>query len=186
MSSALKGLDEMISTLNTVKDRGQKRVIRAGVNGALTPLVRAMRAAVNASPASKEVKRQARKTLGKGLRKTKGTHQGKAGFAVGKQSKAKKEAAGKGVGISSTNIHWFVLGTTDRYTGTRTWKTRHGQARSRTTGNARRFTGRIDDTLGNLLGPAAASAGPAMLEAARSKMTKALASEAKRARRKKG
>lgn len=72
----------------------------------------------------------------------------KAGVAVGKAyrtaGKVVNRGKRKGVGLSSANLHWFGAGTSDRYTGTRTWKTKKGGKRSKPTGNPRHFTGRID------------------------------------------
>jgi hypothetical protein len=189
MAEALKGMNDLVKTLNTIKDKSLKKATRAGINASLTPLTKAMRAAVNASSASTALKRAARKVIGKSLKKKRGTYQGKAGFAVGKQSKSKRVKSSirwgsskGGVGLSATNIHWFVLGTDDRETGSRSWSIKGGK-RSRSTGNARRYTGKIDDSLSGLLGPAAASSGPAMLAAARKKIEQVLAREAAKARK---
>jgi hypothetical protein len=46
----------------------------------------------------------------------------KAGAGVGKKmnrSLMKSRAAGRGVGISARNIHWYVLGTMERETGSK-------------------------------------------------------------------
>jgi hypothetical protein len=167
VSDGLAGLEEMRRVLNTTKDKTIKRAAKAGINSALVPLVRAMRAAVNTSSASPELKRQARKTLAKRLKKVRGETLGKAGFGVGKQTDSKKGKAAKrssdkskrGVGISSSNIHWFVLGTADR-------STKSGRNR-----------GRIQNKLSGMLGRAASSSGGAMLDAARQKITEVLARE---------
>jgi hypothetical protein len=172
MARGLKGLDKMLRTLNTTKDKTAKKCARAGVSAGLTPLTKAMRAAVNASPASTELKRQARKTIGRSLKKRRGNYSGKAGFGVGKPSKKKNMTAheryvygqggaklASGVGISATNIHWFVLGTDER-------QTKSGKA-----------TGQIKDLLKGVVPSATMSARGAMLQAARKKCTEVLARE---------
>lgn len=174
MSAGLQGLEAMQKTLNATKDKIEKRASAAGINAGLVPLVRAMRAAVNASSASSELKRAARKTLAKRLKKSAdGRKYGKAGFAVGKGTENKRNAAHErsvygqggaklvgGVGISASNVHWAVLGTKARK-----WKK---------TGKS---TGSMPSYLAGLLRKAASSASSAMLEAARKKSAQVLARE---------
>jgi len=103
-----KAIDRRLANLSK---RGSQRAITAGVNAGMTPIVKAIRAAINATSASSELKREARKTVGKRFKKARGrTREAKAGFAVGKKKKQ------HGVGISSRNIHWPVLGTDERAT----------------------------------------------------------------------
>ena len=83
-TKGLKGLDKMLNTLNTTKDRTSKRVARAGILHGLTPLAKAMRSGINGSPASQALKKAARKTIGKSLKKgrfTGGMIAGKVGLA---------------------------------------------------------------------------------------------------------
>lgn len=177
MAAGLKGLDKLLRTLNTTRDKTTKKCARAGTNAGLTALTKAMRAAVNSTPASSAIKRAARKAIGKSLKASRGTGMkgivgGKAGFSVGKQSKKKREAAkarsmagGGGVGISAANIHWFVLGTDDRY-----HKSGHP-------------TGKIEDVLKGVVPSATMAARGDMLEAARKKITQVLARETAKARK---
>lgn len=167
--NGLKGLDDLLRKLDTIKNRTAKKAAKAGVNAGLTPLAQAMRAAVNASPASAELKRAARQVIGKRLKKKEGKdYVGKAGFAVGKATKAKKEKAAKrsadkskkGVGLSQSNVHWFVLGTKDR-------RTRRSHS-----------TGKIEGLLKGCVVQASSQAAQAMLEAARKKVSEVLAREA--------
>ena len=173
-TKGLKGLDKMLNTLNTTKDRTSKRVARAGILHGLTPLAKAMRSGINGSPASQTLKRAARKTIGKGLKKgrcTGGMIAGKVGFGVGKPSKKKREAAtarsssGHGVGIAASNIHWPVLGTDER-------KTEAGKS-----------TGKLDPFFEGVVKQAAATASPAMLKAMQMKCTQVLARETAKARK---
>lgn len=75
----------------------------------------------------------------------------KAGVGVGsamknaKISGAKARGGRRGVGISARNLHWFGLGTDDRYTGLK-WIARGRTRRHHQilTGNRIRYVGRID------------------------------------------
>ena len=186
--TGLSGLDELRRTLNTTKDKIVRRASKAGINAGLVPLVRAMRAAINAAPAAPHAKREARKklhrdyridarkTLAKRLQKKGGETIGKAGFGVGKQTKAKLAKAASGVGISSSNVHWFVLGTKERDLSEKT-KGRGRSARQVKTGHAKHPTGKIDPLLKGVTTMAAGTAGPAMVEAARRKIQEVMARE---------
>lgn len=98
----------------------------------------------------------------------------KAGGGVGKPRAPRlKKRAGRrpGVGISSSNIHWYLLGTGPRWTGSRSWKVKGGR-RSKRTGGARAFRGRMPSHL-FLRQAAMAGAGPANL-AMRAELTKGI------------
>jgi hypothetical protein len=110
------------------------------------------------------MKAAARRTIGKRFK----GQLGKAGFAVGvsqnriRKAQAKHSKAGSaGVGISAANIHWAVLGTKER--------------KSTTTGASR---GKMPAVLAGAIQSAAASAGPAILKAAQTKVAQVLAREA--------
>lgn len=182
----LKGLDALVKTLDGLKDKASKKAARAGVNAGLTVLAKAMRSAVNSSSASPNVKRRARDVIGKRLQKAQGQTTGKAGFGVGKRGKkytqglndyqgAREQAERKGVGISASNIHWFILGTAQRR--------QINSRRKPNKGGAGRLTGRVQSSLQGVVSSAASSAGPAMLEAARNKITQVLAAEAAKAKK---
>jgi hypothetical protein len=80
---------------------------------------------------------------------------GKVGAGVGKTM---REAGGinakslqrrgkrKGVGVSARNLHWFAMGTEDRYTGSKRIRTKGNWKAKKLekTGNRVRFVGRID------------------------------------------
>lgn len=135
MLEAISGQKQLEAKLRHLGGKGAVRAVAAGTRASLTPIARALRAAITASDASTNLKREARKTIG--FRFQRGgtsrigkttTPVAKAGFSVGKkaggevkkfQAKAgRKASAGKaqrGVGISSNNIHWYVLGTNERF-----------------------------------------------------------------------
>ncbi len=182
-SRELRGFHNLVRNLNELKDTASKRAARAGVNAGLTVLARTIRQAVNGTSASPQLKAAARKTVAKRLnraQKTEGKpYVGKAGFAVGKQGDKKKMTAherfvygqggarlARGVGVSASNIHWFVLGTQQR-------TTRRGHR-----------TGKIFGLLAGAVQSACVAAQSGILEAARSKVSQVLAAWA--AKTKKG
>lgn len=126
---AITGLHRLDSTLRHLASQGTKKAAKAGLSAALTVVVKAVRQQVNATPGiTSDLKREARRAIGKRVR-TKRLHvTGKVGFGVGKRkskvaaatkARAKRIAKGKasgGVGISAANIHWAVLGTSERRT----------------------------------------------------------------------
>jgi len=166
MADGLQGFDQLMKKLATLEDRQEKRIARSGVTAGMTALAKAQKAAVNSAPISGALKAQARKMIGKRLNKDGGAIvSGKAGFAVGKGSKKKREKASqrhqrgqggghetRGVGVSAANIHWFVLGTKERKTGS---------------GHA---TGAIPALLDGVITRASAGAGEVMVAAARAKI----------------
>lgn len=122
------GAKELERKLNALASQGGKSVARATMTGAVGPLKKSIRRQVNAATASQAMKRAARLTIGSKVKKQpSGSYGAKAGFGVGKPTKAKRRKAKersaqgkagerKGVGLSSQNIHWFVLGTGERHT----------------------------------------------------------------------
>lgn len=109
-----------------------------------------------ASYGSKSVKAKiqnprARKAIGWRLMKsteTGGEIAAKIGAAVSNKKKhatSKKSRAGRGgVGIDRQNIHWWFLGTVERFTGTkRVGAHRTGNTKRKLTGKSVRYTGRM-------------------------------------------
>lgn len=129
MASALEGVDQVMRALERLRTEYPRNAAAAGTRNALTVMARETRQAIASTNASDRMKRAAKKAIGSRFVKG-GTNRlgktttplAKAGFGVGKQSKAKRAAATKragdasksGVGISSANIHWAVLGTKER------------------------------------------------------------------------
>lgn len=173
--NAITGDKKLDAALTHMAGPAADRAIKAGIRASLSPLVKAMKAAVNSSGASTRMKRAARVTInsrfGKVRGGAKGEVQAKAGFGVGKQTIARKAKAaarakaGKGVGISSTNIHWPVLGTQDR-------KTKSGKP-----------TGAMPTVFGGLAAKAFRSAKSAMMSQYKQKIAATIAKEAAKARR---
>jgi hypothetical protein len=183
MSMALEGLDELRRTLTNLKDKGVKKAAKAGINAGLQPLISAIRSQVNSAPISADLKKEVRATIGKRLQKVGDDYVGKAGFGVGKSSKSKKVKAATrhgekgGVGISSANIHWFVLGTAERFTGSKqAGGPKHRYRKN--TGNAAHATGKIEPVLAGFVAKAAESAESRITAAAASKISAVLTAEA--------
>jgi hypothetical protein len=165
-SMALSGLDAVRKTLGALKDKGVKKAAKAGIVAGLQPLLSAIRSEINGAPISAELKAEVRATLGKRLKKEGDDYLGKAGFGVGKANAGKKAKAAArhgtkgGVGISTANVHWFVLGTAER-------ATEKGHR-----------TGKIEPMLAGFVAKAAEQAGSRITSAAADKISKVLAAEA--------
>lgn len=115
---AVTGIAELDRKLTQFSTSGANRAMRAGISAGMTQIAKAIRQGVNSSDASSEMKRAARKAVGRRLvtkETTKKRQAAKVGLGVGKQKKAAdRPKKRKGVGISSANIHWATLGTTER------------------------------------------------------------------------
>lgn len=121
----IDGLPELERKLEWMKKTFGIEIQKAALSGMATPLKSAARRAVNSATASRDAKRAAKATVGSSIKKISAAagYQLKVGYGVGKQTKAKKTKAhvraklgakgggGRGVGISSQNIHWLVFGT---------------------------------------------------------------------------
>lgn len=151
--------------LNYLATHGGKKAARAGINAGMVPLAKALRAAINTTDASSDLKRQARKTIGKRFAKAKfgakrGQYEAKAGFAVGKKKGKPTGGKSRGVGVGPANVHWFVLGTEGR---------RHD------TGHR---TGQIANVFDGVTRMAYAGSAAAMVRAARVKIAEVITREA--------
>ena len=162
----LDGLDQLRGTLRTIENDAAKKAAKAGVSAGLQALVSAIRQEINGLGISGEAKAACRLLVGRRLMKVGADYVGKAGFAVGKPSAAKKLSAGlrhlgqRGVGISANDIHWLVLGTA-----------------MRTTQSGHR-TGEGPALLAGVVGEAASGAVSQILTAAQVGISKVLATEA--------
>jgi hypothetical protein len=187
MGATLLGDKDLEQRLTHLGRRGSKRAITAGIRASMTPIVKAMRAAINTAPLSAlkgegdhaRLKREARRTIGARFGKTRKIRErhAKVGFGVGKRQKQIQAAqkghakrGGGGVGISAANIHWFVLGT-----GKRTLK--EGSERGPKAGHP---TGQIANVFGKVTQLAFAGSARASVEAARKKITQVIHREAKK------
>lgn len=154
--------------------RVAKRAMTAGINASMTVLNKGMRAAINATDVDSNLKREARRSIGKRFKRGGTSRMGvttaqvaKLGFKVGKK-KAKQDkrttSSSGGVGASVRNIHWFVLGTKER---------RHDSGSP---------TGRIQGVFGNVTAQAMASSSGAAVVAARAKVGQVILRDARKGR----
>lgn len=164
MAEALLGSKALDRKLAMLGRSSAKKAITAGIRAGMTPVAKAMRAAINAADASTALKRKARAQIGKRFAKAKGgplrgQQAAKVGFSVGKKAEAR--SSGRGVGVGKENIHWFVLGTDERY--------------HKETG---RWVGRIPAIFEGVTGAAIVGGADAALAAARKKIAEVIKREA--------
>jgi hypothetical protein len=182
----IEGLRDLDMRFTKLRTNGATKLARAGVNASLRALVKALKSSITASRASPELQEAARLTLAKRLIKQREGGGGKAGFGVGQgkarlnkitKSKAGHEKrGGGGVGVSSNNVHWFVLGTEERNHDTKVVR-RKGSRSYRSTGNASHRTGKVPPILAGFVPYVANSASAAMIEAARLKIEQEIEKE---------
>ena len=170
--AVISGDRQIDRQLRRLEARTAKKALTAGIKAGQMKVAKAMRAAINATDASADLKREARKSIGS--RFTRGgvartgkitARVSKVGFSVAKKHKTLKktgEGRSRGVGISAANIHWFVLGTKDRH---------HDSGKS---------VGRIEAVFGDVTEKAFTASKGAALEAARAKVTQVIQREARR------
>jgi len=188
MTAVLEGDRELARKLAMLGSSGIRKAARGGINASLTPLKKAMKSAVNATPASPAIKKIARKAIAK--RMVKGKMEGKVGFGVGsRKTKAGKKTmsaakarhvAGmsgerKGVGISATNVHWFVLGTHPPKGDPREATTLRGADLKKP-----RKTGKVDPDLAIVAAYGHRQSAGASVEAARKKIEQIIEREARK------
>lgn len=180
------GFAELDETLSYLRTTSANRIARKAVSRMATIVVRYQRREIAGED-------WAPKTSDRGIssRNTKGRlssiKAAKAGIGVGSAQKkwgtVVNRGRRKGVGVSARNLHWFALGTQDRYTGAKSVG-RKGRRRLVATGKARKFTGRIrKDVFGGFILRGAAAATPEALRAAEGIVQMEVAKEVAAARR---
>jgi hypothetical protein len=129
---SMDGMDELQKFLDHIIDQKTRMKIMSGaIRAGLTEIKRVMRKLVNKvpvnTPRGDDVRRAARQTLGTYFKRfpRKGGYTAKAGFGVGMRGGKRTECLTMGsspspgsVGIAGSNIHWWVLGTSQRTTKT--------------------------------------------------------------------
>jgi hypothetical protein len=181
MTMALAGLEELRAALYNLRDGAQKKAAKAAINAGLQQIVRGVRNEVNGATISPELKAAVRRTIGKSLKKKGDDYLGKAGFGLaGGHSKTTKarDAANPGVGVSASNVHWFVLGTQERFAGIK--GTGRGHKRMELTGKQQHRTGQIQPVFAGYLARACESSADAILLAAGEKLSQVLLAEAQK------
>lgn len=129
-----KELDEALEILAGHKKA--RSISRSGLGAYLTVCKKGIK---SATPGSMK---DLRKDIGQRImpdRANKKVTIGKVGYAVGKGGKAMQEpkvdrGGRPGKGISGRNVHWWIMGTTDRHTGS---------IKGKPTGKPVRYTGKM-------------------------------------------
>lgn len=154
---AIEGAPNLAAAVMAVKDMVQRRVLRPALSAAMRVVRDGIRDAV-----PQKYAKNIRKLVGMKVKSNDSTNNKLVGIAgpsagIKRGGKAKERAAaaaakrkkGTGVGIGAANVHWFVLGTDERYTGYRRWRTKLGWSESRTGTQTIAYRGRLDpDKLG--------------------------------------
>lgn len=126
------GTEELYRQLDGLR-RGAGRIARRAVAKAAQSSASGIRSRIS-NPS-------VRRTIGARLAKTNGEFaEAKIGASVGKRAatSVQNRTGRPGVGIDARNVHWWFLGTKDRYTGTK--RSRTGR---KDTGKRKRFTGKM-------------------------------------------
>lgn len=151
MAVEVLGSKELQKKLERLRTSTQNKLQRAAALAGLRVITKAIKAEVPSTW------KEGKKAIGFSFARGKGKHLGhtfaKSGVgagirkkARGKQAtKAKSRKGRKGVGIGVSNLHWFVMGTAERFTGSkRVGAHRRGKANQRVaTGKTVRRTGRM-------------------------------------------
>lgn len=122
--NAISGVEQLHKTIDQINDDVSKKDAAKVVRSVAANIAKAMRTEVTKSNASADLKRAARRAIKQRMKKAFGSKRGsskeaKVGFGVGKPAEANRSGHNRGgVGVSSKNIHWFVLGTGERATNT--------------------------------------------------------------------
>jgi len=156
----LTGDKQLGRKLAKVSREVQTKVCRPAVHAMLKTIERAAKAGCP----RREIKRTIRSRFKKPRRAGDVDAKVGAGVGGGKKKKDRGREKGHGVGISARNVHWEILGTKQRFTGTSTRVSGHRGERVKTKG-AVQNRGRMPRMWS--LKEAAEGAWPAALGAAR-------------------
>ena len=140
------GVPELQKRFRKLEAKVQTKLVKAAVTAGGRVVVKAIKRNIPSNL------KDGRKAIGFRFSKGKGAHSGKtfakAGVGVGlkKSKKAGKSRTGRpGVGVGASNLHWFIMGTEERSTGSkRVGAHRRGVVNRRVlTGKTVRRTGRL-------------------------------------------
>lgn len=173
----LTGVKELDETLAKLKIGAANKIARPAVRKGGTVLLKKMKAGV--PPNMKDAKRALGMVVDSKGGVSRKDPRAKVGVAVGKASKALprgKRAGRPGVGIGGRNLHWWILGTDERTTGSKRVRSKGVAKGTRTlTGGKVHRTGRMPAQAPGLVRDAATSSKAEILEAIRSEAAKRLA-----------
>ena len=141
VTAVVSGIPEIDARLQYLADKSARRIGRACAKKIVSTYARSIRRFVPASiaPSTSDKGIGSRGMRSKGPR----LYAAKAGIGVGNAQKNALNVVNrgkrKGKGVTAKNLHWFALGTADRFTGSK-----KSGAKRKATGHKRRFTGRLD------------------------------------------
>jgi len=175
----ITGIDNVIRAFDGLSDKAHKKILKTALRAAMRPIAKQMK-----KDLSNKVK-TARKGVGMTVKtKQNKTLVAKVGFGVGKKKADMEKIVNKkrtenspGVGIGPTNVHWWIMGTDDRFTG----KRRGGGARA---GAVVRATGSTKPMQPNLAKIAAATVQAESIKKARESAMKQVRAEFNRLKKK--
>lgn len=180
----LTGIDELDKTLSKMKLGAANKIARPAVKKGGGVLLKNMKAAVPSN--LKDAKRALGMVVDSKGGPTRKEPRAKVGVAVGKASKAGtrgKKAGRPGVGIGARNLHWFVLGTAQRSTGSKRVRSKGVPKGTRKlTGGVVHRTGRMPPQAPGLVKNTAASSTGAVMSAMKLEAEKRLAALAKQSK----
>jgi hypothetical protein len=125
VTASVDGLEAILKRMESLKNTSKVAVMRSAIRGGLNVIGKQMKADVDP-----QVK-LGRKGVKSRFKKGKFEITAKVGFGVGKKSKTpspnnRKGNRKGGVGIDAQNIHWWVAGTKQRFTGTGKGRAKRG------------------------------------------------------------
>jgi hypothetical protein len=125
------GADELLGQLTSLR-RGVRRIASGAVGAAAQSAVQQVRQSIKHNGVRNAIGWSYSSAAAE-------VASAKLGVAVGRGSKYRTQSRRRGgVGIDGRNAHWLILGTADRYTGTK--RSRTGR---KDTGKRKRFTGKM-------------------------------------------
>lgn len=149
----LTGVDELDEQLSFLHTRVAARIAKKALRAGAVVVARHIRRAIGVKNWVPHAADKGIGSIGKRAFR-KNFFEAKAGASVGasqrKEGITVNRGKRKGVGISSRNIHWFAMGTNDRWTGAKSSGGRRlkdgtrGHRTWKKTGHPRRFVGKID------------------------------------------
>jgi hypothetical protein len=172
----ITGVEDLDAKLATLKLGAANKIARPALTKAARHLLKKVKAAV--PPDKKEAKKAMGMVVDAKGGKSRDLQRAKVGAAVGKASKVAgnpRRAGRPGVGMDARNIHWFILGTAQRSTGTTRIRSKLGLGQRKLTGGVVRNTGIMPPQMEDVVkGPARAEQG-AMIGIMRAEATTRLA-----------
>lgn len=173
----LTGVDDVQKVLDGMRVGAANKIARPMLTKGARHLLKKVKAAV--PPNYKEAKKAMGMVVDARGGKSKNQQRAKVGASVGGAAKMiGKGRSGKntgGVGMGARNIHWFILGTAQRSTGSTRIRSKLGLGQRKLTGGKIRNTGRMPAIMPYVVkGPARAEQG-AMLGIMRAEAAAGLA-----------